>query len=113
MSIENKLKIQKEKLDDKIKTNKQKIRLLEYKINNKYALNKQKRKERIAAGMIVFGLIEKANIEITDYNLLYGFFLSFAKLTEAQKQNLIIQGLLQLELEKKQELKEETSELDL
>ena len=113
MSIENKLRIQKEKLDEKIKINKQKIRLLEYKINNKYALNKQKRKERIAAGMIVFGLIEKANIDITDYNLLYGFFLSFAKLTEAEKQNLIVQGLLQLELEKKQELKEETSELDL
>ena len=50
MSIENKLRIQKEKLDEKIKKKKKKIRLLEYKINNKYALNKQKRKERIAAG---------------------------------------------------------------
>ena len=50
--------------------------------------------------MIVFGLIEKANIDITDYNLLYGFFLTFGKLTEVQKQNLSVEGLLQLELEK-------------
>lgn len=113
MSIENKIKIQKEKLEKKMKENIQKRRLLEYKMNNKYAVNKQKRKERIAAGMIVFGLVEKANIDITDYNLLYGFFLSFRNLTETQKQNLIVQGLLQLELEKKEELKEEKGELDL
>ena len=47
MSIENKIKIQKEKLEKKMKENIQKRRLLEYKMNNKYAVNKQKRKERI------------------------------------------------------------------
>lgn len=117
MNLNNKDKII-NKLEQEIK--KDKIALLKLQRQRKL-LNTNGRKKRVQRLMKIGGLLEIAKIgnapgeRQIEESILLGFFMSFNKLTESQKENFKINGMIELEIRRneREKIKKDRSKVNV